>query len=333
MARYLVHQAPPLCDDAYFSTVAPDIFATTVGGHELRVRHTRRSRRVPWSLTCATTRASGPQLWDTSGEIRFTELAFPYIQHADAFLLVYSINDAKVRAAAIVGGARAHVTCRAQTFEQLQDWHDQLVKLVGEDAAANIEWGLVGTHVDADDLRAVSQERARRWASEHEIHVRGGGGGGEGGAARAHPPHTQHTCLFECSGATGDRVNVVFDSMVQRVRSARERARASPSEAREQARRPLDFAAGSGGGAERGYTSLSGLPLGGSRRPVLFAEAAREPEGKEVVVLTADGKPVKTGFWASIVRGSGRRLRGLGASQPPPVLPHHTQLSCGGLRR
>mmetsp|Transcript_8156 Transcript_8156/g.25663 ORF Transcript_8156/g.25663 Transcript_8156/m.25663 type:complete len:277 (+) Transcript_8156:99-929(+) len=251
MARYLVHQSPPLCDEAYFSTVAPDVFATSLGDRELR-------------------------LWDTSGEIRFTELAFPYIQHADAFLLVYNINDAK-------------------TFEQLEDWHQQLVKLVGEDAAGSVQWGLVGTHVDEDHLRAVSQERARRWASEHEIN---------------------HTCLFECSGVSGDRVNVVFETMVQRVLAARESAAASPTEAHEKARRPDGFAAtldafSSGDGAGSGYTSLSRLSSAGAtgaRRPVLFAEAASEPDGREVIMSTADGKPIKEGFWASV-------------------------LSCGGLRR
>lgn len=37
------------------------------------------------------------QMWDTSGEERFTGLALPYIRFADAFVFVYDITRPAVR--------------------------------------------------------------------------------------------------------------------------------------------------------------------------------------------------------------------------------------------
>jgi Ras-related protein Rab-11A len=82
------------------------------------------------------------QIWDTAGQERYRAITNAYYRGGVGALLVYDIS-------------------KRQTYENVGRWLNEL----RESSSSNIATMLVGNKIDLGQLRAVSSEEAKRFAS------------------------------------------------------------------------------------------------------------------------------------------------------------------------
>ncbi|KAL6071645.1 Ras-related protein Rab-13 [Balamuthia mandrillaris] len=83
------------------------------------------------------------ELWDTAGQERFRTITSAYYRGTDAIIFAYDITD-------------------QDTFANVAKWMHEAKRYAGEDT---LFW-LVGTKLDLEAKRAVSEEEARNWAED-----------------------------------------------------------------------------------------------------------------------------------------------------------------------
>ncbi|KAL2800577.1 ras family-domain-containing protein [Aspergillus keveii] len=86
------------------------------------------------------------QIWDTAGQERYRAITNAYYRGGVGALLVYDIS-------------------KRQTYENVGQWLREL----RDSSSSNIATMLVGNKIDLGQLRAVSTEEAKRFASENSL--------------------------------------------------------------------------------------------------------------------------------------------------------------------
>ncbi|KAL3439952.1 ras family-domain-containing protein [Aspergillus insuetus] len=86
------------------------------------------------------------QIWDTAGQERYRAITNAYYRGGVGALLVYDIS-------------------KRQTYENVGRWLQEL----RDSSSSNIATMLVGNKIDLAQLRAVSTEEAKRFASENSL--------------------------------------------------------------------------------------------------------------------------------------------------------------------
>ncbi|KAG9095789.1 hypothetical protein FRC06_009418 [Ceratobasidium sp. 370] len=102
------------------------------------------------------------QLWDTAGQERFQSLGVAFYRGADCCVLVYDVNNAKVKPS--TSRYQRNLTIRIQSFEALDNWRDEFLIQSSPHEPDTFPFIVLGNKIDIEDgRRQVSQKRAMAW--------------------------------------------------------------------------------------------------------------------------------------------------------------------------
>jgi GTPase SAR1 family protein len=103
------------------------------------------------------------QLWDTAGQERFQSLGVAFYRGADCCVLVYDVNNSKVRIGSILHPLHTLNVCE-QSFEALDSWRDEFLIQSAPHEPDTFPFIVLGNKIDVEDgRRQVSQKRAMAW--------------------------------------------------------------------------------------------------------------------------------------------------------------------------